>query len=179
MKSLRARRHFRERGPRRLSPFFIPMALDQFGLRPHLHPFRSSRGPTTAVVTALLDRRSRNWRCRAVHQHGRRGRDGRAAAANRRSAASVMAGFAAARALVHGLQRHARKGIAALGQRSRWLRDGRGRRGRRSRGAWNTPRRAARKSTPRLSVTVCPAMRITSPRRPRTAAALSAPWRWP
>ena len=72
---------------------------------------------------------------------------------------------------VDQLQRHAREGLAPLGQGPRRLRHGRGRRRRGAGRDTSTPRRAAPRSTPRSSATACPATPTTSPRRAETATA--------
>ena len=89
-----------------------------------------------------------------------------------------LAGFCASQGLEHQVQRRADQGVPSLGQGSRRLRDGRGRRRRGSRGV------ATREKTRREDL--CRSGRVrpfrrrssTSPRRPKTAAAVSAPCGW-
>ena len=115
-----------EKGPRQLRPFFIPGRLINL-----VSGYASIRfgykGPNHAVVTACAT---------GAHAIGDAARlimlddadvmlaGGAEAAISRLG----IAGFAACRALVDRLQRHARKSFASLRQGSRRLRDGRRRR---------------------------------------------------
>ena len=55
----------KEKGPRRVSPFFIPGPADQSGRRLRLDPARP-QGPQPRRRHGLLDRRARHRRCRAA-----------------------------------------------------------------------------------------------------------------
>ncbi len=52
----------KERGPRRLSPFFIPWTLDQPGFRICFHQTRSKR-PKPLCGNRVFYWRARHWRC--------------------------------------------------------------------------------------------------------------------
>ena len=137
----------KERGPRRLSPFFIPGPADQSRLRLRLDRARAE-GPESFGGDRLFDRRACDRRRQPADRARRRRRDGR----RRHRSADQPAGdgrlLRDARA-VHRFQRHAGEGVAALRPRSRRLRDGRGRRHRRARGI--RTRQAARREDLRRS----------------------------
>ena len=95
----------------------------------------------------LLDRLARDRRRRADDRARRRRRHG----GGRHGIAGqpdLARGLCRGARALDRLQRHADQGVAALRQGSRRLRDGRGRRRRRSWRSTSTPRRAARRSTP-------------------------------
>ena len=71
----RPRSMLHEKGPRRVSPFFIPVGADQPGQRPGLDPLRL-QGPEPRGRDRLLDRRARDRRRGAADQARRRRRDG-------------------------------------------------------------------------------------------------------
>lgn len=117
-----------ERGPRRLSPFFIPMALINL-VSGHTSIRFGLKGPNHAVVTACST---------GAHAIGDAARlislgdaDVMLAGGSEFAICRLgMAGFAAARALSTNFN-DTPEGVATLGQGSRRLRHGRGRRGRR------------------------------------------------
>ena len=136
----------KERGPRRVSPFFIPGPPDQSGVRLCVDRVRPE-GPEPCGGHRLLDRRACDRRCGRLIALGDADvmvAGGTESPVNRIS----LAGFAAVPRALHQLQRHADQGLAALRQGPRRFRDGRGRRR-----AWcwrstSTPRRAAPRSMP-------------------------------
>ena len=87
----------KEKGPRRVSPFFIPGRLDQSRLRLCLHP-AWPEGPEPCGRHRLLDRRTCHWRRRAADRSGRCRRDGRRRH-RKPDQPHGVAGFAACRAL--------------------------------------------------------------------------------
>ena len=142
---------------------------DQSGQRAGVDPAQAQRTEPLGRHR-LLDRRARHRRRGAADRARRRRRDGRR---RRRIGVNRLGArrFRRLQGAVDRLQRPAEAGLAPLRPRPRRLRDGRGRRLRRAGGATITPRRAARRFTPRSSATACPATPITSPRPRRTATA--------
>ena len=91
----------RDRGPRRVSPFFIPGRHHQSRLRLCVdRPF--AEGPQSRGGHGLFDRRSRHRRCRPADCARRCRRHGGGRHRSRRSIASRSPGFAACRALSTG-----------------------------------------------------------------------------
>ena len=123
----------RDRGPRRISPFFIPgrlinLASGQVSIR------HRPEGPEPFGGDRLLDRRARDRRRQPADRARRRRRDGR----RRHRIAGLPPGDRRLRRLqgaVDAFQRPPDGGLAPLRPRPRRLRHGRGRRRRRARGA--------------------------------------------
>ena len=161
-----------ERGPRRISPFFIPGRIINL-VSGHVSIEFGLKGPNHAVVTAC------STGAHAIGDAARMIRLGDAdvmvaggteSPVNRIS----LAGFAALRALSTGFNDEPDARLAPLRQGPRRLRDGRGRRLRGAGSARARARRAAPRSTPSSPATACRAMPITSQRLRRTATAPSA-----
>ncbi len=162
-----------EKGPRRISPFFIPGQAHQSGERAGFDR-PQSQGPQPRGGHRLLDRRACDRRRGAADRPWRRQRDGR-----RRRGIGGEPPFAG-RLLrlprpVDRLQRPAEAGLAPLRSRSRRFRHGRRRRMRGARGDSSMPRHAALGSTPNWSAMAFQATPITSPRPRPMATALFAP----
>ena len=158
-------------GPRRISPFFIPSAIINLAAGQVSIRF-GAKGPNLATCTA----------CSAsAHAIGdsfeiiRRGDADAMIAGGSEAAITPMSvgGFAAMRAL-STQQRRAREGLPAVrpgARRVHHRRRSRRRRARRARVGAEPRREDLRRES---SDTACRATRITSPRRPKTAAALFA-----
>ena len=162
----------KERGPRRVSPFFIPGRLINLASG-YVSIEHGLRGPNHAVVTACSS---------GAHAIGDASRlialgDAEvmvAGGAESPISRIGMAGFIACRALSTGFNDTPEKALAPLRSRPRRFRDGRGRRHGRSGIARTCASSAAPESMPRSSATACRAMRITSPRPRQTATARGA-----
>ena len=140
----------KERGPRRVSPFFIPGRLINLASG-YVSIAHGLKGPNHAVVTACST---------GAHAIGDAARlialgdaDVMVAGGAESPVSRIgIAGFAACRALSTGFNDTPEQGVAALRPRSRRLRDGRGRRRRGARGvrARQGARRADLRRTDRL-----------------------------
>ena len=86
----------KERGPRRVSPFFIPSALINL-VSGRSRSATGSRGPNHAVVTACSTGGARDRRCRAAHHAGRCRREWLQEVPRRRSRRSESPGSTPAR----------------------------------------------------------------------------------
>ena len=122
-----------ERGPRRISPFFIPGRLINLAERPGFDRPQAQR-PQSRGRHRLLDRRACDRRRRAADRAWRRQCDGRR---RRRIGGQppVARGFLRLPRPVDQLQRSAEAGLAALRPRPRRFRHGRRRWLRRARGS--------------------------------------------
>ena len=163
-----------ERGPRRVSPFFIPVGADQPRLRPRLDQVRL-QGPEPLGGDGLRHRRARDRRRRAADPAGRCRRDGRRRHRGRDLPPRHrrLPACAALSTEFNDTPTKASRPGTRTATASSWAR---ARASSCSRNT-STPRSAAPRSTPRSSATACPATPTTSPRRPRTATAPSAPCR--
>ena len=153
----------KEKGPRRVSPFFIPGRLINLASG-YVSIRHGLKGPNHAVVTACST---------GAHAIGDASRliamddaDVMVAGGAESPICRIgVAGFAACRALSTAFNDRPHQGLAPLRQGPRRLRH---RRGRRASSCWKSssmPRRAARASMPRWSATACRAtpIHITAP----------------
>ncbi len=122
-----------EKGPRRISPFFIPVVSHQPRLGPGLDQIRL-QGAESRRRHGVLDRRACDRRCRAADPVGRRRCDGRRRRRSGRVPDRPRRLCRRARA-VDRVQRRAAARLASLGRAARRLRHGRGRGHRRARRA--------------------------------------------
>ncbi len=163
----------KERGPRRVSPFFIPSRTDQSGLGAGDHPLRV-QGAEPLARHRLLHRRPCHRRRRAADPVGRRRRDDR----RRCRGADLRAGHRRVHRLqgaVHQARRRSQGREPPLRRGPRRVRHGRGRRRRRSGGARSRNRAGRAHLCRGAGLRACRAMPITSPPRPRTATGPNGP----
>ena len=130
LKTIEAAANFiAEKGPRRLSPFFIPSSLINLASGARVDPLRLSRAQSCGR-DRVLDRSACDRRCIAPHPARRCGRHGRRRRRGRRLPHRCRRLRGGPRTL-HQFQRHAGARLPPLGRGTRRIRDGgRCRRGR-------------------------------------------------